>query len=236
VRVAAIVPAAGRGERLGAGAPKALRTIGGEPIVVHAVRGLRAAELVDLVVVAAPAADVAAMAELLTEPGARVPVDVVAGGADRQESVALALAALPPDVDIVLVHDAARPLTPATLINSVVAAVRGGAVAVVPGLPVSDTVKRVRLDGGVEVVAETVARADLRAIQTPQGFDRTVLEKAHAAASSPATDDAGIVEALGYDVLVVPGSADAFKITEPRDLLVAEAVLRERSVSSLGER
>jgi 2-C-methyl-D-erythritol 4-phosphate cytidylyltransferase len=228
VRVAAIVPAAGRGERLGPGGPKALRSIGGLPILVHAVRGLRSAVLVDLVVVAAPADDIEAVTTMLADPTSRVPVEVVAGGADRQTSVALALDALPADVDIVLVHDAARPLTPSSLIDAVVSAVRGGAVAVVPGLPVTDTVKIVRLDGDVDVVAGTVLRHALRSIQTPQGFDRAVLDKAHAAATQAVTDDAGLVELLGYRVVVVPGSADAFKITGPHDLLVAEAILRER--------
>jgi 2-C-methyl-D-erythritol 4-phosphate cytidylyltransferase len=231
VKVAAIVPAAGRGERLGPGAPKALRCIGGVPILVHAVRGLTSAVSIDLVVVAAPADDLAAVTELLADPASSVPVDVVAGGADRQASVALAIAALPPEIEIVLVHDAARPLTPPALIDAVVAAVRGGAVAVVPGLPVTDTVKRVDSFAGQEVVAATVARHDLRAVQTPQGFDRSVLEKAHATSTEAVTDDAGLVESLGYQVVVVPGSADAFKITGPRDLLVAEAILRERAAA-----
>jgi 2-C-methyl-D-erythritol 4-phosphate cytidylyltransferase len=226
--VAAIVPAAGLGVRLGPGGPKALRSIGGLPILVHAVRGLTSAALIDLVVVAAPADDVDAVTELLADPASRVPVTVVAGGADRQASVGQALNALPADVDIVLVHDAARPLTPPELINAVVIAVRTGAVAVVPGLPVTDTVKSVRTDGADEVVTGTVPRHGLRSIQTPQGFDRAILEKAHAAATDSLTDDAGLVELLGYPVVVLPGSVDAFKITGPRDLIVAEAILRER--------
>jgi 2-C-methyl-D-erythritol 4-phosphate cytidylyltransferase len=229
MRVAAIVPAAGLGVRLGPGGPKALRSIGGLPILVHAVRGLTDAALVDLVVVAAPPDDVDAVTELLVDPVSRVPVTVVAGGADRQASVGRALSALPADIDIVLVHDAARPLTPPDLIDAVVLAVRNGAVAVVPGLPVTDTVKSVRTDGDAEVVTGTVPRHDLRSIQTPQGFDRAVLEKAHAAATNSLTDDAGLVELLGYQVVVLPGSEDAFKITGPRDLIVAAAILRERA-------
>jgi 2-C-methyl-D-erythritol 4-phosphate cytidylyltransferase len=227
--VAAIVPAAGLGLRLGSGGPKALRTVGGLPILVHALRGLASAALIDLIVVAAPIDDVDAVAALVAASNLRVPVTVVAGGDHRQVSVGRALEALPADVDIVLVHDAARPLTPPDLINAVVIAVRDGAVAVVPGLPVTDTIKGVRQDGDNEVVTATVPRSDLRGIQTPQGFDRAVLEKAHASATEPMTDDAGLVELLGFPVVVVPGSVDAFKITGPRDLIVAEAILRERA-------
>jgi 2-C-methyl-D-erythritol 4-phosphate cytidylyltransferase len=100
---------------------------------------------------------------------------------------------------------------------------------VVPGLPVTDTVKSVRGDGDAEVVTGTVPRHELRSIQTPQGFDRAILEKAHASATDSLTDDAGLVELLGYQVVVLPGSVDAFKITGPRDLIVAAAILRERA-------
>ncbi|ACU76969.1 2-C-methyl-D-erythritol 4-phosphate cytidylyltransferase [Catenulispora acidiphila DSM 44928] len=225
-RVAVIVPAAGKGERLGPGAPKALRELGGLPLLVHAVRTLVAARSVDLVVVAAPPdpQGVAEVQRLLADlPG---DTRVVAGGTSRQESVALALAALPADCDVVLVHDAARALTPVEVIGAVVAAVRGGAGAVIPVLPVTDTVKAV--DG--DLVTATVDRSTLRAVQTPQGFTRDILAKAHAAAdpAAPATDDAGLVEALGLPVRTVPGHAEAFKITTPFDLVLAEAVLRRR--------
>lgn len=215
--VGVLVPAAGLGVRLGPGAPKALRELAGEPLLVHAVRGLRACPSVGPVVVAAPAADVEAVRELL----AAYAVVVVAGGAERQDSVRAALAALPADCDLVLVHDAARCLTPVTVVEAVVAALRGGAVAVVPVLPVADTVKQVADD---RVVA-TVDRSALRAVQTPQGFARAVLEQAHAGASTALTDDAGLVEAMGAPVLTVPGSDEAFKVTRPLDLLLAEALL-----------
>lgn len=225
---AGIVPAAGRGERLGAGAPKALRTLGGVPLLVHAVRALAAARAVGLVVVAAPPDDVAQVRALLADHEVGAEVAVVAGGATRQESVRLALAALTPDVEVVLVHDAARPLVPVELVDRVAAAVRHGAAAVVPGLPVADTVKRVEAGDGGERVVETLDRAALRAIQTPQGFRRDVLEAAHAAATDDATDDAGLVERAGATVTVVPGSEEAFKVTRPLDLLLAEAVLARR--------
>lgn len=219
--VAALVPAAGLGVRLGPGVPKALRELAGEPVLVHAVRGLRAAGCVDHVVVAAPVDQIAAVRELL----AAYDVVVVAGAATRQGSVAAALAALPADADVVLVHDAARCLTPADVVARVVAAVRAGAQAVVPVLPVVDTVKRVEGD----VVVETVDRTALRAVQTPQGFARVVLERAHAAAQEAHTDDAGLVERVGGTVVVVAGSEEAFKVTGPQDLLLAEAVLAARA-------
>ena len=221
--VGVLVPAAGRGERLGPGEPKALRGLAGEPLLVHAVRGLRAAPSVGPIVVAAPPAAVLSVEAMLW------PFDVlvVAGGAQRQDSVLAALQVLPEDTELVLVHDAARALTPVAVVEAVVAALRSGADAVVPVLPVADTVKRVRGD----VVVDTVDRAQLRAVQTPQGFRREVLAAAHAAvdpATGAATDDAGLVERLGRTVLTVPGSEEAFKVTRPLDLVLAEAVLRAR--------
>ena len=225
--VAAIVPAAGRGERLGPGAPKALRLLGGVPLLVHAVRNLAAARLVDLVVVAAPPDQVTAVRALLADHHTGATLHVVPGGPTRPESVRAALAALPDAVAVVLVHDAARPLAPVELIDAVASAVRAGADAVVPGLPVTDTVKRV--DG--DVVTETVDRSALRSVQTPQGFRRTVLEEAHLDLTDEGiTDDAGLVERAGYSVIVVPGAEEAFKVTRPLDLVLAEAVLaRQRS-------
>ncbi|HET6532406.1 MAG TPA: 2-C-methyl-D-erythritol 4-phosphate cytidylyltransferase [Actinoplanes sp.] len=218
--VAVLVPAAGAGVRLGPGGPKALRLLAGEPLLVHAVRRVAAASGVRLIVVAAPASEVAAVTDLLA-PVAEV--TVVAGGAERQASVAAALAAVPRDVQIVLVHDAARALTPPRLIESVAAAVRGGRPAVIPVLPVVDTIKEV---GPGEVVHGTVDRSVLRSVQTPQGFRHDVLAAAHAAATDPLTDDAGLVEKAGVAVTCVPGSELAMKITRPLDLILAEALLR----------
>jgi 2-C-methyl-D-erythritol 4-phosphate cytidylyltransferase len=227
---AALVPAAGRGERLGAAGPKALERVGGVPMLVHAVRALAAAAEVDLVVVAAPPDRVDATRDLLDGHHAGAQLVVVAGGATRRESVGAALGALPPEVTVVLVHDAARPLAPVSLVDAVAATVRDGAVAVVPGLPVPDTIKQV--DG--DAVVATVDRSRLRAVQTPQGFRRDVLERAHAdheAEGRDVTDDAGMVEALGLPVRVVPGHEEAFKVTRPLDLLLAEAVLARREVA-----
>lgn len=218
--VAVLVPAAGAGVRLGPGGPKALRLLAGEPLLVHAVRRVAAAPSVRLIVVAAPLDGVDAVRALL-EPVA--PVLVVPGGTHRQESVASALAAVPPDLEIVLVHDAARALTPPELIESVAAAVRGGCPAVIPVVPVVDTIKEV---GPHDLVLGTVDRSALRGVQTPQGFRHDVLAKAHAAASDPLTDDAGLVEKAGIPVTCVPGSELAMKITRPLDLILAEALLR----------
>jgi 2-C-methyl-D-erythritol 4-phosphate cytidylyltransferase len=225
-RCAALVPAAGRGERLGPGEPKALRLAGGTPLLVHAVRTLASAPSVELVVVAAPVGLVDDVRALLAEvTGAEV--DVVEGGEHRQESVRLALQAVPEGFDIVLVHDAARALAPVELIEAVAAAIRAGTDAVVPGVAVADTLKRVDPDGAV---VETLDRSTLRAIQTPQGFRRHVLEAVHAhGVGTPFTDDAGLAEAAGVRVLVMPGSDEAFKITRPVDLLLAETVLARRA-------
>ena len=229
-----IVLAAGRGERLGPGTPKALRLLGGVPMLVHAVRAVAFARAVDAVVVAAPPDQVAAVRTLLADHDVAAELRVVPGGGTRQESVRAALGSLPDDVQIVLVHDAARPLVPSELVDAVVAAVRDGAEAVVPALAVTDTVKRVSVcaEGG-ETVLATVDRAGLRAAQTPQGFRRSVLTAAHEAtqpgdvAVEP-TDDAGLVERAGGTVRVVPGAEEAFKVTRPIDLMLAEAVLARR--------
>lgn len=209
------MPAAGSGVRLGPGDPKALRLLAGRSLLFHAVARLRAAPSVSSVVVAVPAGCEQQIAQELS-------VVTVTGGATRQESVRAALDVLPADVDVVLVHDAARPLAPVTLIEAIAAAVLDGAPAVVPGVPVDDTVKRVGADG---IVHETPPRETLRAIQTPQGFRRSVLERAHAQQHASITDDAGLVELLGEPVLVIPGAAEAFKITRPDDLARAEALL-----------
>ncbi|WP_405677266.1 2-C-methyl-D-erythritol 4-phosphate cytidylyltransferase [Streptomyces sp. NBC_01511] len=234
-RTAAVIPAAGRGIRLGPGAPKALRTLGGTPMLVHAVRAMAASRAVSLVVVVAPPGEAATVKLLLGEHSlpARTDYLVVPGGGTRQESVRLGVEALPDDITTVLVHDAARPLVPVDTVDAVVDAVRAGAPAVVPALPLADTVKEVEPGekDQPEPVVATPERARLRAVQTPQGFDRDTLVRAHLAvppAGQGATDDAGLVEQLGEPVVVVPGHAEAFKVTRPLDMVLAEAVLARR--------
>ena len=218
---AAIVVAAGRGERLGAATPKALVRVGTRTLLEHSVAAMAAAD-VDLVVVTAPAEHVAEFGALA--PAARV----VAGGATRQDSVRLALAALPDEVDVVVVHDAARAFVPEDVVRRVLAAVHAGADGVVPVVALPDTVKEVDAAG---VVVRTLDRSSLRAVQTPQGFRREVLARAHAAGLAGATDDAALVEAIGGTVTTVEGSADAMKVTTPLDLAVAEALLALRQAS-----
>lgn len=220
--VVALVPAAGRGVRLGAGMPKALVPVSGESLLLRAVRGLLASGRVEHVVVAAPADQVEVVsAELASVPCAHV----VTGGAERTDSVRRALDAVDevaPDARVVLVHDAARAFTPASVIRDVVSAVEQGAPAVIPVLPVADTIKEVDATG--EVVS-TVDRSRLRAVQTPQGFALDVLREAYAAAGDIATDDAGLVERLGGKVRTVAGHPHALKITTAFDLAIAESVL-----------
>jgi 2-C-methyl-D-erythritol 4-phosphate cytidylyltransferase len=239
----AVLTAAGSGTRLGFDVPKALVELAGLPLVVHAARNLSASGVVDQIVVTCPPAHVVRIADLLhADPEVHRQVQAVAGGMERQDSVAaglrVGLASLgSDDVDVVVVHDAARPTASPDLVRRVVAAVRSGHVAVVPGLPVVDTIKRVDADGvepGVERVVATVDRAVLRAVQTPQGFDREVLVRAHAeaarqgSAARTATDDAGLVEHLGLPVHVVPGEARAAKITTAEDLDLARWRLAQR--------
>ncbi|MFE1380328.1 2-C-methyl-D-erythritol 4-phosphate cytidylyltransferase [Streptomyces sp. NPDC058740] len=235
-RTAVVIPAAGRGVRLGPGAPKALRALNGTPILIHAVRAMAASRAVSLVVVVAPPDGAAEVKNLLDTHALPERTDyvVVPGGDTRQESVRLGLDAVPDDVGIVLVHDAARPLVPVDTVDAVIEAVRDGAVAVVPAMPVADTVKEVEpaeKPGDPEQVVATPVRARLRAVQTPQGFDRDTLVNAHATVAltgEGATDDAGMVEKLGAPVVVVPGHEEAFKVTRPLDLVLAEAVLARR--------
>jgi 2-C-methyl-D-erythritol 4-phosphate cytidylyltransferase len=221
--VTVLVPAAGLGTRLGPGAPKALRPLGGVSLLVHAVRRLCVAPSVGSVVVAAPVGRVTDVYALLSEqvaPG--VQLDVVEGGSTRQQSVAAALAAAPMPYPIVLVHDAARAFAPVDLVERVAAAVRAGHEAVIPVLPVVDTIKSVDESG--HVIA-TLDRSALRTVQTPQGFRRDLLEAGHRSAMDAHTDDAGLVEKLGVRVFSVLGAEAALKITRPADLAFAEMLL-----------
>lgn len=237
-RVAAVVPAAGSGVRLGAGIPKAFVELGGRTMLERSVAGLLASGVVDDVVVVVPD-DRVEEADSLLAP-LRVDghvVVVTTGGAERTDSVRNGLAALTTaraaatdgpgaaGYDVLLVHDAARCLTPADPVRRVVAAVRTGEAAVVPVLPVVDTVKQVDPAG---YVVGTPDRAALRAVQTPQGFAPHVLLAAYDAAGDAATDDAGLVERIGERVATVEGSALAFKVTTAEDRMRAESHLRTR--------
>lgn len=214
----AVVPAAGSGERLGAGIAKAFVELGGRTLLELAVDGLHASGVIQRIVVAVPVNRVDETADLLGDRAA-----VVAGGPERLDSVRLALAAVG-DPEFVLVHDAARPLTPADQIRRVVEALRDGQRAVIPVLPVVDTIKAVDANG---VVLGTPERSGLRAVQTPQGFETALLRRAYDRAGA-ATDDAALVENLGVPVHTVAGDPLAFKITTPLDLRLAASVVDSR--------
>lgn len=213
----AVVPAAGSGHRLGAGIAKAFVDLDGRTMLEHAVDGLLCSGVIERVVVAVPADRVAETSSSLGDRAT-----VVAGGPERADSVRLALSAAG-DPDFVLVHDAARALTPADQIRRVVAALHEGMRAVIPVLHVVDTIKAVDANG---VVLGTPQRSGLRAVQTPQGFEAALLRRAYGQApAESATDDAALVENLGVPVHTVAGDAMAFKITTALDLRLARAVL-----------
>ena len=219
--VGVVVVAGGSGSRLGADVPKAFVLLRGRPLLAHAVDTVsRMPGLTSLVVVAPAGLDDPGgplWSGVALPPGAVV----VPGGAERTDSVAAGLAALDPGCDVVLVHDAARCLTPLGVFQRVVDAVRAGAAGAVPGLPVVDTVKSVD-DAGV--ITGTPDRASLRAVQTPQGFRREVLVTAYESGVQ-ATDDAALVERCGDHVLVVDGDPLAFKVTTADDLDLAQWLL-----------
>jgi 2-C-methyl-D-erythritol 4-phosphate cytidylyltransferase len=215
----AVVPAAGSGERLAAGVPKAFYHLDGRTLVERAIDGLLKSGVVDRVVVAVPA-DRTDRAKLILGRDATV----VAGGANRGESVSRALAAVGAP-EFVLVHDAARALTPPELVVRVVDALRAGHPAVVPALPVADTIKAVDANGAV---LGTPERAGLRAVQTPQGFTTELLLRAYQqAGTADFTDDASLVEHVGGQVQVVDGDPLAFKITTKLDLMLAQAIVNQ---------
>ena len=229
---AIIVVAAGSGSRLGHAEPKAFVDLRGVTILEHALNGVLDSIEPAQVIVVAPAAKLkqaTAIALRVAGPAA-ASIGVVAGGETRQQSVAAGLAALDDDVDVVLVHDAARALTPGTLFDRVISAARSGG-GVVPGLPVSDTVKRIGKHGQV---IDTIDRRDLVHVQTPQGFPRAALVDAYATATEEFTDDAALYKAAGGAVTIVEGEPRAFKITTPWDLRRAESVLGTSSAIRTG--
>jgi 2-C-methyl-D-erythritol 4-phosphate cytidylyltransferase len=219
--VAVVLVAAGSGERLGHGVPKALVDLGGRTILDRAIAAFLGQPAVTELVVVAPPAAAESIASTLSD-GCALPVTVVPGGPTRSDSVRRGLAVLSEAAEYVLVHDAARPLVPASVVAEVISALRAGSDAVIPVLPVLDTIKRV----AGQLVAETVDRTELRRVQTPQGFRLAVLRAAYAAAPElVATDDAGVAEAHGVKVCTVAGHEAAFKITTAHDLRLAELLV-----------
>jgi len=217
--VVAVVSAAGRGLRLSEATPKAFVQLAGKTLLRRTVDALSAVGDVGLIVLVVPQE---MLAQVTAEFGDGALA--VSGGVERTHSVRLGMHAalgVVPDAKYVLVHDAARVLTPPQLVRDVVAALRGGAEAVVPVLPLVDTIKTVDANG---MVTGTPDRSSLRAVQTPQGFRVEVLRRAHAA-ELVATDDAGLVESMGVAVHTVLGDPMAFKITTPLDLRLAQTLL-----------
>ncbi|MFB3979842.1 2-C-methyl-D-erythritol 4-phosphate cytidylyltransferase [Microbacterium proteolyticum] len=224
-RLAVIVVAAGSGTRLNGGAPKAFVGLDEHTILRHALRGVFAAPRAQVVVVVPAGFEGPALTEVREVAGDRIDlVSVVAGGTTRQSSVAAGLAALWADVDTVLVHDAARALTPPSVFERVVAALEKGADAVIPAVPVVDTIKKVNATGAI---VAAVDRSELAAAQTPQGFRRHVLVEAVNAADADHTDDAALVAAAGHPVITVAGDAASFKITTAPDLDRARALVSD---------
>jgi 2-C-methyl-D-erythritol 4-phosphate cytidylyltransferase len=217
----AVLVAAGRGERLGNDRPKAFARLGGLPLLAESLRRLDESEWIDGIVVVAPAGWEEPSILLAEELGAAKVVSCVPGGATRSASVRVGLDEVPGDADVVLVHDAARPVLPPELVPRLLEALGEGFDGAVPGVPLADTVKRVR--GGV--VVETPARDELVAVQTPQAFVAGVLR---AAASGEGSDCASLVEAAGGRVKVVPGDERLLKVTTRDDLRRVEAWLASR--------
>ena len=223
-RVAVIVVAAGSGARLERPEPKAFVSVGGHSILAHALESVFGMAEPTQVVVVAPAShldEARRIGKAVAGPAA-IYVTTVTGGATRQDSVSLGLAALHPDVETVLVHDAARAFTPSSLFDAVVARVRESGAGVVPGIPVSDTIKQ---KDAADTVQLTLDRSSLVSVQSPQGFPRAVLDDAYAAADQEFTDDAALFSAAGNDVTVVDGDPLAFKITTAWDLRRAESLV-----------
>jgi len=226
--VVAVVPAGGTGKRMGAGTPKQFLMLGGVPIMLHSLRALERAPSVSEVVLVVPKQEqTRALVEVVEQYGLKKVKKVVAGGATRQESVHCGLNETGEDVEIVVVHDAVRPFVTAELIEQSIEAARrlGGAIVAVP---MKDTPKQVGPDA---LIRQTLDRHELWLAQTPQTFRRALLVEAYGKAETDrvhVTDDAALVERLGHQVGIVPGTWENIKITTSEDLVVAEAILASR--------
>jgi 2-C-methyl-D-erythritol 4-phosphate cytidylyltransferase len=217
----AVLVAAGRGERMGSDRPKAFANLNGRPLLAESLERLDASEWIEALVVVTPEEWEEPTILLAEELGAGKVHAAVPGGATRQDSVRRGLAEVPEEAAVVVVHDAARPLLPADVLERVVAGLGDGWDGAVPGLPLADTVKRA--EG--EEVAETVDRDGLYVAQTPQGFLAGSLRRAFAG-EREATDCSGLVEASGGRVRIVEGDHRLVKVTTPADLELVETLLR----------
>jgi 2-C-methyl-D-erythritol 4-phosphate cytidylyltransferase/2-C-methyl-D-erythritol 2,4-cyclodiphosphate synthase len=224
-RVAAVVVAAGRGQRL-ATPDKVLLPLAGQPMLAWSLEAIAATPQIGSVVVVAGAHTIVAVEALVRERGFQKVIAIVPGGERRQDSVAAGLAAVPPQTEVVLIHDGARPLADADLFRRCAEAAAASG-AVIAAMPVADTLKRVADSGGV--ITGTVDRTGLWAAQTPQAFRLDVLQRAFAInAGADVTDEALLCEAAGIPVQVVHSSSANLKVTHPEDVAVADALLRAR--------
>lgn len=224
----AIIVAAGSGVRLGSNVPKAFVKIGGRTMLSYSLATIAKVASIGEVVIAVPDGFESLARAEAASTGVGLPVKVTAGGVERQDSVRIALAITSAESEVVIVHDAARPLATEEIFDACVSAAAqvGGAIAAVP---VADTLKRIEHDG--KGIAATVARSGLWQAQTPQAFRRRLLAEAHKLAVSEgivATDDADLVERTGVRVEVVEGSTANIKITTPSDLAIVEAMIAAR--------
>ncbi len=229
-RIAAIVPAAGLGTRMGAEMPKQFLKLDGVPLVIFTVRRLAACAAITDFFIAARAEEVAGLEARVAQEKLGRPVSVVRGGDSRQESVGNALAKVSPDTEIVLVHDAVRPCVTREQIERVIAEAQAHGAAIL-GIPAIDTIKEVRrtsLPEGVALITSTIPRERIVQAQTPQAFSAALLKEAFARAQQDgvtASDEAGLVERMGRDVYVVLGSERNLKITRPADMELARYYL-----------
>ncbi|MGI6451098.1 MAG: 2-C-methyl-D-erythritol 4-phosphate cytidylyltransferase [Desulfitobacteriia bacterium] len=231
-RIGAVIPAAGQGKRMGGQGNKLLLELAGAPILLYTLRTFQACPLIEKIVIPTAARDIPVIEKLVADQGLNKVSAVITGGQERQESVARALQALDPALRRVVVHDGARPLLTVEELNSFLEKT-ADLRAAVPAVPVKDTIKIINDRGWV---VETPLRSSLRAIQTPQVFNRDLLEKVHKLAKEEGyqgTDDASLMEWQGYKVKTTEGSYENIKITTPEDLLLAEAILCRRREKGL---
>jgi 2-C-methyl-D-erythritol 4-phosphate cytidylyltransferase len=236
--IVAILPAAGLGTRMGAETPKQFLELDGVPIVILSLRRIASCPLVTSIIVATRADEVERLSSRIAQEKFSQPVEVVAGGDSRQASVAKALARVPAQTELVLVHDAVRPFVKLEHINRVIEEARRCKAAIL-GIPAMDTVKEVKrasLPEDVALITGTVPRERVVLAQTPQVFETRLIQEAFARAEEDnvsASDEAGLVERLGHDVHVVHGSESNIKITKPADMDLARFYLHAGSGAPL---
>lgn len=231
-QIAAILPAAGLGTRMGSEVPKQFLELDGVPIVLLTLRRLAECAAVAEIFIATRAEEAESLEQRLSKEKLGIPVQVVKGGETRQQSVANALARVSDDVELVLVHDAVRPLVTCEQVRRVIEEARARGAAIL-GVPAIDTIKEVRrssLPQDVALISATIPREKIVLAQTPQGFQTKLLKQAFARAEEDgvtASDEAALVERLGHDVFVVQGSERNIKITKPADMELARFYLSQ---------